>query len=100
MHRAPSLVMAVLLAAFSVLGLVSPATAAGTAVPAPVRSVPKPYVNEGFDLTGDIGSAVVRKVTLQYYSGSWKDDDTASTKADGTYRFRAKTSKAERRFRV
>jgi hypothetical protein len=100
MRRVPSLALAVLLTAFSVLGLVSPATAAPTAAPAPLSFPTHPYVNQAFDLTGSIGTAVVRKVTLQHYSSGWKDDDTASTKADGTYRFRTKTSKSQRRFRV
>jgi hypothetical protein len=101
MRRSPSLVLALVLGVLSLLGLVGPAAAAPPAsAPAPVSSVADPYASEGFDLTGDIGTAVVRKVTLQHYASRWKDDQTVSTGSDGRYSLRAKTSKEERRFRV
>jgi CotH protein len=102
MRRTPSLVLAVLLGFLSLLGLVGPAAAAPAAkpAPAPVSSADQPYVNEGLDLRGDIGTAVVRKVTLQHYSSRWTSDQTVSTNPDGTYSLRAKTSAAERQFRV
>lgn len=109
MHRLPSLFMVVLLAVGSTLGLVSPATAApvpapATAAPspapAPVSSVARPYVDQGLVLSGTVGTVGVRQVTLQHRTSAWKSDQTVSTKADGSYSLTAKTSKAEREFRV
>lgn len=99
MRRLPPLALAVLLVASSLLGLVAPATAASSA-PAPVSSIARPYVDEGFLLTGNIGTSGVRKVTLQHHASTWKSDQTLSTRSDGSYSFSAKTSKSEREFRV
>lgn len=100
MRHLSSLLLAAGLGVLSLPGLVGPALAAPSSAPAPVSSLPAPYVSEGFDLTGALGTATVRKVTLQHYSDRWRDDQTVATSADGTYSLRAKTSSAERRFRV
>ncbi len=100
MRHLSSLLLAAGLGVLSLPGLVGPALAAPSATLAPVSSLPAPYVSEGFDLTGTLGTAAVRKVTLQHYSDRWRDDQTVVTSADGTYSLRAETSAAERRFRV
>src|SRR3954452_14711921 len=100
MRRLISVAAAVLLTVWSVIGLVGPASAAPTLVPAPVSSVPHPYVNEGFVLSGKLGTSGIRPVTLQHNGSSWTSDETISTFPDGSYKFKAKTSKAEREFRV
>lgn len=100
MRRLPSLLLVVLLAVWSTLGLVAPASAAPAAPPAPVSSVARPYVDQAFVLSGRLVTSGVRKVTLQHRASGWKDDQTLSTTSDGSYRFTAKTSKSAREFRV
>lgn len=103
MRRPPSLILAVVLFVASLVGLVLPATAAPqvapTSAPAPMSSTARPYVDEGFVLSGDIGSGV-RTVTLQHRTSSWKSGQTVETKADGTYAFTTHTSASKRDFRV
>jgi CotH kinase protein len=100
MLRRSSLVLVVLLAVGPLLGLVAPASAAPSSPAPPVSSVAQPYVDQAFVLSGKIGTSGVREVTLQHHASSWKDDQTISTKSDGSYSFTAKTSKSEREFRV
>lgn len=100
MRRLPALTVAVLLALVSFLGPVGPASAAPGAVGPPVSSVVRPYFDEAFVLSGSLGTPGVRAVTLQHRTSRWKSDQTIQTGADGSYRFTAKTSKAEREFRV
>lgn len=100
MRRLLSLTSAVLLAVLTLVGLVGPATAAPSTAPPPTSSVARPYVDEGFVLSGRVGTSGVRSVTLQHRSSSWKSDETLKTDANGAYAFTAKTSKAERDFRV
>ena len=101
--RRTSLGLAVLLSLGSLAGLAGPASAAPSGAPldapAPASSKAKPYVDEGFVLSGDIGDGV-RAVTLQHRTSRWKDGQTVTTKKDGTYAFTTHTSASKRDFRV
>ena len=103
MRRTPALALALLLLLGTLVGLVGPASAAPSAVPtsppAPASSKATPYVNEGFVLSGDIGSGV-RTVVLQHRLVTWTNGQTETTKADGTYSFTTHTSARTRAFRV
>lgn len=100
MRRLSAVVLALLLLVGSVVGLAGPAAAAPPPVAAPVSSVARPYVDEAFVLSGTVGTTGVRKVVLQHRSSRWKSDQTVQSGPDGSYAFTAKTSKAEREFRV
>ena len=100
MRRLSTVVLALLLLLGSVVGLAGPAAAAPPPVAAPVSSVARPYVDEAFVLSGTVGTTGVRDVVLQHRTSRWKSDETVRTGPDGSYAFTAKTSKAEREFRV
>lgn len=59
-----------------------------------------PFPGQAVTLSGALGVAAARSVTLQYYSSSWKTYATATTDAGGNYTFQASTTSSSRRFRV